>query len=138
MQDDQAPEAQPDDVELSLSWRAESGRLTGYLEARNVSGHPVRLSHKPGLTPVGTDGKPLDAHTMVTAELRMPYYVELAPGARARAPVGWGGWDGPPASGAVIITLAGGTAEVHVDGPPQPESRGPATNLSSSWFERMS
>jgi Protein of unknown function (DUF4232) len=134
---DEVPEARPDDVELSLSWRSESGGLAGHVEARNVCEHRVRLSSKPAVTPVGLDGEPLDAGTVVTAELRVPGYVELAPGERARAPVGWGGWDGPPASGTVIIALAGGKAEVVVDGPPQPESRGPATNLSTSWFERM-
>jgi hypothetical protein len=137
MQDVEVPEARPGEVELTLWWRAKAGRLVGHLEARNVCGHRVRLSSKPVVTPVGSDGKPLDAHTVVTAELRMPGYVELAPGERARAFVGWGGWDGPPASGTVIIALVGGKAKVLVDGPPQPEARGPSTNLTTSWFERM-
>jgi hypothetical protein len=60
----------------------------------------------------------------------------LAPGERARAPVGWGGWDGPPASGKVLVTWAGGQTQVTADGPVQPEADGPATNLWSSWFEQ--
>jgi Domain of unknown function (DUF4232) len=131
------PEARPDDVDLALVWRPTSGGgLAGHLAARNVCGHMVRLSGKPTVTPVGTDGEALDAHTVVTAEMRMPGYVELAPGERALAPVSWGGWDGPPAGGSVIIGLAGGETEVLADGPRQPESHGPATNLSTSWFER--
>jgi hypothetical protein len=138
MQEVEVPEARPDELELELRWRVDSGRLAGHLEARNVCGHRVRLSNKPAVTPIGADGEPLDAHTVVTLELRMPGHVELAPGERARAPVGWGAWDGPPASGTVIIALAGGEAKVLVDGPPQPESRdGLATNLWSSWFERI-
>lgn len=137
MQDAEVPEARPDEVELTLWWRVESGRLAGQLEARNVCGHRVRLSGKPGVTPVGIDGELLDAHTVVTAEMRLPGYVELAPGERARARVSWGGWDRPPASGTVMIALVGGEAKVHVDGPPQPQSRGPAHNLSTSWFDRV-
>jgi hypothetical protein len=92
------PEAQPDDVAFRLSWRAESGHLTGELEATNVCDRAVRLSGKPGLTPIGIDGEALAAETTVTLELIPPGYVVLAPGERARAPVGWGGWDGPQAS----------------------------------------
>ncbi len=131
------PEAQPDDVAFRLSWRAESGHLTGELEATNVCDHAVRLSGKPGLTPIGIDGEALAAETTVTLELIPPGYVVLAPGERARAPVGWGGWDGPQASGTVLVTWAGGRAKVTADGPVQPEADGPATNLWSSWFERF-
>jgi Domain of unknown function (DUF4232) len=131
------PEAKPGDVAFRLSWRAESGSLTGELEVSNVCDHAVRLSGKPGLTPIGIDGEPLAAETAVTLELRPPGYVVLAPGDRARAPVGWGGWDGPPAGGMVLVTWEGGQTEVTAHGPVQPEADGPATNLWSSWFERI-
>jgi len=137
MPDNEVPEARSDEVEFVLSWRADSrGRLTGHLEARNVCRHRVRLSGKPGLEPLGINDKPLGAACLVTLEMRVPGFVELAPGERARAPVGWAGWDGPPAGGTVIINWSGGAAKVPSDGPRQPESRGPVTNLSTSWFER--
>jgi hypothetical protein len=98
---------------------------------------PFRLSGKPLLTPIGTDGVPLDAKTVVTLELRLPGYVELAPGERAMARVGWGGWDGAPASGKVIVHWRGENVELIADGPRQPESDGPTTNLWTSWFESV-
>lgn len=131
------PEAQSGDVAFRLSWRAESGRLTGELVATNVCDHAVRLSGKPGLTPIGLDGEPLAAETIVTLELRQPGFAELAPGERARTPVGWAGWHGPPASGTVLIMWAGGKTEVTAHGPVQPEADGPATNLWTSWFDRI-
>jgi hypothetical protein len=133
----ESQEAQPGEVEFTLSWRAESGYLTGHLEALNVSDHAVRLSNKPGLIPVGVDGQPLAADTIVTLEMRPPGYVELQPGERARTRVGWGGWDGPPASGRFVVAWGGDRVEVSADGPRQPESQGPGTNLWSSWFERV-
>ena len=129
------PEAQPTEVEFRLSWWPESGHLTGELEARNIGTRVVRLSGKPTLTPTGVDGRPLDAELVVSLELRLPGYVELAPGGRARASVGWAGWDGPPSSGKVIIGWQGGQEEVTAQGPRQPGSAGPPTNLWSSWFE---
>ena len=89
------------------------------------------------MTPVGLDGEPLAAETIVTLEFRPPGFIELAPGERARSPVGWAGWNGPPASRAVLIIWAGGRTEVTAHGPVQPEADGPATNLWSSWFERI-
>lgn len=131
------PEARPSDVAFRLFWRAESGHLRGELVATNVSDHAVRLSGKPGLTPIGLDGEPLAAKTVVTLEFVPPGFVQLAPGERARTRVGWSGWDGPPASSTVLVTWSGGQTEVTADGPAQPEGHGPATNLSSSWFERI-
>jgi Domain of unknown function (DUF4232) len=131
------PEARPGDVAFRLSWRAESGHLRGELEASNVCDHAVRLSGKPGMTPIGVDGKPLAARTIVTLEFVPPGFVELAPGERARTRVGWSGWDGPPASSTVVVTWSGGQTEVRADGPVQPIAKGPATNLLTSWFERI-
>jgi hypothetical protein len=79
--------ARPGEVEFTLTWRAESGRLKGVLEALNVCDHPVRLAHKPRLIPIGVDGRPLDADHIVSAELKIPGYVDLGPGERARARV---------------------------------------------------
>lgn len=137
MAETEVPEARVGDVTFGLSWDLRDGSLRGELEAVNVSDHPVRLSGKPGLTPVGTDGRPLEADTAVTLEMRHPGYVDLEPGQRAKSPVGWGGWDGAPASGRVIVRWEGGEVEVNATGPLQPESHGPATNLYSSWFSRV-
>lgn len=132
--DAEVTEASPSEVAFTLTWEAVDGGLQGILEGRNVSDHPVRLSHKPALIPVGVDGQPLDAETIVTAEGRLPPYAEMAPGERASATVSWGGWEGPPASGRVIVVWSGGRVEVAASGPRQPQARGPSTNLSSSWF----
>jgi hypothetical protein len=132
-----AAEARPDEIAFTLVWEADGGQLTGRLEARNIGDRPVRLSHKPVLVPIGADGEPLDAHTVVTMEFRPPGYVELEPGERAGAGVSWGGWDGPPASGRFVVEWAGGRSEVEALGPWQPTSTGPATNLSSSWWDLL-
>ena len=137
MTDTDAVEASPDDVLFALTWQAEDGALSGVLEARNVSQRRVRLSGKPGLTPLDADGQPLDAMAIVTLEMRMPGYVELDPGESARSKVGWAGWDGPPDGGIVRVELPGGQADVPASGPRQPSATGGATNLWSSWFDRM-
>lgn len=128
-------EAGPDDVAFSLSWRAEDGALKGALEARNVSERRVRLSGKPQLTPLDAEGNPLETASIMTLELKLPGYVELAPGESAASRVGWAGWDGPAAGGIVRIEWPGGQADVPVAGPRQPSATGPATNLWSSWFD---
>jgi hypothetical protein len=53
-----APEAELDDVTFTLSWRMKDGGLSGELEAVNISNRSVRLSGKPGLTPIGMDDRP--------------------------------------------------------------------------------
>lgn len=131
-----APEARPDDVAFSLTWTAEDGALKGVLKARNVSEHRVRLSGKPQLTPLDTDGNPLETVSIMTLELKLPGYVELDPGESAASEVGWGGWDGPAAGGIVRVEWPGGQADVQAAGPRQPSATGSATNLWSSWFER--
>jgi hypothetical protein len=136
MTDTDAAEANPDDVSFTLTWLAEDGALSGVLEARNVSQRRVRLTGKPGLSPLDADGQPLDAVTIVTLEMRMPGYVELDPGESARSKIGWGGWDGPPASRIVRVEWPGGQADVPASGPSQPLATGPGTNLWSSWFDR--
>lgn len=137
MTDIDAAEASPEDVSFVLSWQAEDGALAGVLEARNVSRRRVRLTGKPGLTPLDADGQPLEAMTIVTLEMRMPGYVELDPGESARSTVGWAGWDGPAAGGTVRVEWRGGQVDVPATGPSQPSATGPATNLWSSWFDRV-
>lgn len=83
--------ARRDEVDFTLTWRAESGQLTGVLEAVNVCDHPVRLANKPRLIPVGVDGRPLDAEQIISMEMMIPGYVDLGPGERASAPVSWAG-----------------------------------------------
>ena len=94
-----------------------AAHLQGDLVAENVGGHACRLSGKPDVIPIGADGLPLDAGTVWTMEYRVPDHVVLSPGQRATAPVAWGGWDGPAASGRVIVTWPGGRKEIQVLGP---------------------
>ncbi len=129
-------EASPAEVTLALTWQSEDGALRGKLEVCNTSGHRVRLSGKPRLCPLGAEGNPLEIQTVVTMELAMPGHVELDPGECAFSNVGWAGWNGPVASGSVLVEWPGGQVEVRASGPHQPSATGPATNLWSTWFER--
>lgn len=129
-------EARPDEVTFSLAWVAEDGALKGVLEARNVSRRRVRLTGKPQLTVLDSQGNRLEALTIATLEMMMPGNVELDPGDAAVSRIGWAGWDGPAASGIVLVSWPGGQAQVLASGPPQPAGTGPATNLWSSWFVR--
>ncbi|NUR08731.1 MAG: DUF4232 domain-containing protein [Nocardioidaceae bacterium] len=138
MGDHDVLEATPAELDLTLVWRrGDEGSLVGELLATNRADHAVRVSSKPVLVACGLDGADLGVQTIVTAELRIPGYVVLAPGERAEAGVSWGGWDGPPCSGEFLVGLPGGRVRLTASGPRQPESRGPATNLWSSWFERV-
>jgi hypothetical protein len=134
MSEIEVPEGKAGEVEFQLTWEDSDDGLRGTLVAVNVSAHPIRLTGKPGLTPVGVDGTPLDTDTVVSLEARIPGYVVLQPREEATASVGWAGWDGPAASAAVIISWDAGRTEVQASGPHQPQSQGPATNLWSSWF----
>lgn len=123
-------------LEVRLAWAPdENGGLTGWVEVRNTGADMVRLPGKPGVRPLGVDGARLPTECVVTAEMRLPGYVDVPSGGGARARVGWAGWAGPPASGQVEVTFADHTYTIDVDGPAQPSARGPATNLWSSWFE---
>lgn len=123
-------------LDVRLSWSADdNGGLIGWLEVRNDGENAVRLAGKPGLRPLGLDGAPLATECIVTLELRTPGYLDVPSGGAARAPVGWGGWAGPPASGQVEVSFSDLTYIVDVDGPAQPPGRGPGTNLWSNWFE---
>jgi len=132
------PEATAHQLVLLLEWRAVvDGSMDGELVVVNDAEQPVRVSGKPRLVAIGLDGRDLGVDMVVTAELRIPDFVVLGPGERARALVSWAGWNGPPCSGRFRIELPGGRAELSALGPRQPEASGPATNLSSSWFERL-
>lgn len=128
-------EARPTEVGFRLAWQLDDDELVGVLEAHNIGDRIIRLSGKPSLKPVGADGEVLATDMVVSLELRLPGHVEVPPGGRARAAVGWAGWDGPPASGQIIVEWPGGQVRVTAEGPRQPASSGPATNLWSSWFE---
>ena len=131
------PEAQATDLSMLLRWRLQNdGSLSGMLVATNNADRRVRITGKPRLIALGVDGRELDADMIVSADLRIPDFVELGPGEQAQAAVSWAGWDGPASSGQVVVELPGGRVQATVLGPPQPNTRGPATNLSSSWFSR--
>ena len=126
------------DLELRLWWRTVAdGALDGQLEVRNVAPRVVRVGGKPLLTPIGENGQPLETDFVVTLEMRIPDYVDLAPGQRAAAPVSWAAWNGAPASGRIRVEFPDVTMEVTADGPPQPEASTEPTNLSSSWFDLL-
>jgi hypothetical protein len=128
-------DARSSELVFTLVWETDSGSLKGELVAINVCEHVVRVSGKPRLIPIGIDGEPLDADTIVSLEMKVPGHVDLGPGERAAASVLWAGWDGPPASSRVVVGWRGGRQEVEASGPRQPESPGPPTNISTSWFE---
>jgi Protein of unknown function (DUF4232) len=134
--ENEVPEASPDDIVFSLTWLPDGDALKGELEARNVGNRRVRLTGKPHLAPLGVDGRPLDAAGIVTLELVLPGFVELAPGESATAAVGWAGWDGLAAGPQVRVEWPGGQVDVATLGPREPAGSGPATNLWSSWFVR--
>lgn len=137
--DDDVPGATADDLELQLSWEADGeGSLCGELRVRNASNHRVRVTGKPLLQPLEQDGSPLHVEHIVTAEFRVPPYVDLAPGQQAVAPVNWAGWNGPPASGRVRVEWADGCVELTVEGPSQPRRAEEPLNSSSSWFTLVS
>jgi hypothetical protein len=128
----------PSTNDVRLSWSLDDqGGLTGWVEVHNSREGVVRVSGKPAIRPLGVGGEALPTECLVTLELRTPGYVDVPSGGIARAPVGWAGWDGPPAGGQVEVTISDRPYTVEVDGPAQPTARGPATNLWSSWFQLL-
>jgi hypothetical protein len=129
-------ECQPGDVEFALAWQLSEGHLVGQLRARNIGRGACRLSGKPALVPLAVDGTDLGAQTVITLEYIAPGYLVLPPGGTAVAHVGWAGWDGPPASGRVIVRWQAGQQEIRADGPtqPAPPPAGGATNLWTTRF----
>jgi Protein of unknown function (DUF4232) len=133
---DHIPLCGSDDLAVSVRWERSGSGLAGEIFVENVGGHTCRLSHKPWVVPLGTDGRDLPVEAVITAELRLRPVI-LEPGRRAAAPIWWAGWCGDPASGAVRVNWVSGTQVVEVAGPHQPDcpGSGQPTNLSSSWFD---
>lgn len=131
---EQPPACGPEDVSVTVRWERDGGGLRGQVIAENTGGRTCRLPGKPAIRPLGLDGTPLPAETVITLELRQPGYVDLEPGQRAAAEVGWSGWDGAAAAPRAQVSWRGGTVVAPVEGPAQPASAEPPCNLSSSWF----
>src|ERR1700721_1408242 len=130
------PACGPDDLVVEVSWERDGTGLRGRLVAANVSDRACKLAGKPDVTPLGADGTPLPARTVMTLELRNPGYVILQPGQRAVAPVWWASWCGQHASDRAQVGWPRGSAVPQVSGPGQPECvQSRPTNLSSSWFD---
>lgn len=134
----EVPDCGPDDLSVTVRWEHDGGGgLRGQVIAENTGQRACRLPGKPGVTPLGLDGKPLPVETIVTMERLSPGYVALEPGQRAAAPVAWDGWDGLAASSLAEVTWAGGGATAVVEGPAQPAATGSPCNISSSWFRLL-
>lgn len=135
---DQLPACGPDDLSVTVRWERDGDGLRGQVIAENTGGRACRLPAKPGVRPLGLDGKPLPVETVITLEWVSPGYVALEPGQRAAAPIAWGGWDGPAASSRAQVTWEGGGAVTAVvEGPAQPAGTGSPGNISSSWFRPL-
>jgi hypothetical protein len=137
--EDESPSEQPlcgpEDLTVTVSWHRDGTGLRGQVIAENAGSRACRLAGKPGITPLGLDGAPLSAETIITMEMIHPGYVILQPGQRAAAPAGWSNWCGQQASARARVDWQGGTAVADVRGPVQPGcSPGRPGNLSSSWF----
>jgi hypothetical protein len=133
--DPAAPVCHPNDVSVTVHWERHGNGLRGQVVAENISARACRLPGKPAVVPIGQDGKPLPAETIITMEWISPGYVELAPGDRAAAGVGWGNWCGDQASQRALVRWEGTELVAEVDGPAQPGCEpGKPNNLTSGWF----
>lgn len=131
-------EAAPGEVQFQLTWKSTTlDVLDGDLVATNVSSRRWRLSGKPVIVPLDTSGQPLATKHVVTAEGRIPDYVEVPPGGRARAQVTWSWWDGTETSAHVRIKWPGGEVDAPIIGPTHPEvpRADHFSATSSGWWE---
>ena len=56
-----------DDLAVVVSWEHDGTALSGQVIAENVSGRACRLRHKPGVTPLQSDGTPRELrHSFVS------------------------------------------------------------------------
>lgn len=134
--DDALPLCGPEELAVTVRWEHDGAGLRGQVIAENTGSRACRLPGKPAVTPLGLDGSPLPAETVITLELIHPGYVVLRPGQRAAALVGWRNWCGQAASARARVSWQGGTAIADVQGPVQPRCSGPgADNLTSGWFK---
>jgi len=131
------PACGPDNLSVTVRWERDGSGLRGQVIAENTGGRACRLPGKPGVTPLGLDGRPLPVETVITLEWVSPGYVALEPGQRAAAPVAWGGWDGLAASAQAQVTWEGGVVTAAVEGPAQPAATDAPGNISSSWFRLL-
>jgi len=125
-----------DEVEVTVRWERDGTGLRGQVIVRNVGDRACRLPGKPQVRPLGQDGAPLAADTMITLELVEPGYVDIEPGESAAARVTWANWCGPPAADQAVVSWGDGSATAQVVGPVQPSCEaGHGGNLTSWWFQ---
>ncbi len=134
---EEMPACGPDDLTVTVRWERDGSGLRGQVIAENTGGRACRLPGKPGVRPLGLDGRPLPVETGITLQWVSPGYVVLEPGQRAAAPVAWGGWDGLAASAQAQVTWESGAATAAVEGPAQPAATDAPGNISSSWFRLL-
>jgi hypothetical protein len=129
------PDCQGDEVEVTVRWERDGAGLRGQVLVRNVGGRTCRLPGKPGVRPLGQDGRPLEVNTSITLELLEPGYVDIAPGEQAAARVTWPNWCGPAAGDQAEVTWNDTPVTARVEGPVQPSCQpGRGGNLTSWWF----
>jgi len=64
---DAVPLCGSDDLAVVVSWEHDGTALSGQVIAENVSGRACRLRHKPGVTPLQSDGTPRELrHSFVS------------------------------------------------------------------------
>ena len=135
-------------MQVEVVWHEDNGGLRGWVEVVNDDAEVLRLPGKPSIHPLAVDGSSLEVRHLITLEMRSPGFVDLLPGQRARAAITWGGWDGPAASGEVVVgwrdpadhgDISARTVQttVAVRGPNQPRGTAGGSNTSSSWFELL-
>ena len=83
---EELPACGPADLSVTVRWERDGGGLRGQVIAENTGGRACRLPGKPGIRPLGLDGRPLPVETVITLEWVSPGYVALEPGAANRTP----------------------------------------------------